>query len=393
MKKIITWAIVAVALTLGWCSAFSQSIPNVAFPTSEAVADTYTVNITNYGSSYNDKVALINFRTANSGPATLNITPSGGSALGARPLRKFDGSDWVPLSSGDIRGDSSLYFVHYSTACGCLRIVPQGTGSGPGGSQDLQDVLDLGSTATVTTDVSVTTTEGITFSSDDGGGNQMGVELATTSLGLGNGTNGINISGSGVTTQTPSSGDNTTKIATTAFVNTATTGTQDLFVSAAAMWPRASNPCADLAKTEVSTSLFNIQSLDFDQSTDEFAQMQVVLPRKWNNGTVTVVVYWTAASGSGDVIWSINGGAYSNDDALSTALGTAQTTTDTFITANDVHVTSATSAITIAGTPADSDILAIQVSRDADNGSDTLNADAKLLGISIRITTDAAKDN
>jgi hypothetical protein len=171
------------------------------------------------------------------------------------------------------------------------------------------------------------------------------------------------------------------------------TGTQDLFISSAGMWPRVTAGCAALARTEISTSLFNIQSLDFDAATDEFAQLQLVLPRKYNNGTITVVVYWTAASGSGDVIWSINGGAYSNDDPLSTALGTAQSVTDTFLAANDVHVTSATSAITLAGTPADADFLAIQISRDADNGSDTLNADAKLLGISIRITTDAAKDN
>jgi len=49
--------------------------------------------------------------------------------------------------------------------------------------------------------------------------------------------------------------------------------------------------------------------------------------------------------------------------------------------------------MTFAGSPADADFIAIQVSRDADNGSDTFSADAKLLGISIRITTDASKDN
>src|SRR5687767_4094610 len=78
-------------------------------------------------------------------------------------------------------------------------------------------------------------------------------------------------------------------------------GVQDLFVSASAMWPRATNPCSDLTKTEIATSLFNIQTLDFDQTTQEFAQFQIVLPRKWNNSTVTVVFYWTASAGSGDV--------------------------------------------------------------------------------------------
>ncbi len=164
MKKIIDWLIIVSALFLSTLAAFSQSIPNVAFPTSEAVADTYTVNITNYGSSYNDKVALVAFRTPNSGPATLNITPSGGSTLGARPLRKKNSSgDWVPLASGDIPGDSSLFIVHYSSACGCIRIHPQSTGSG-GGSQDLQSVLEEGSTASgITTDISILGDENVTI--------------------------------------------------------------------------------------------------------------------------------------------------------------------------------------------------------------------------------------
>lgn len=171
---------------------------------------------------------------------------------------------------------------------------------------------------------------------------------------------------------------------------TETRGVQDLFISAAAMWPRTTGPCADLAKTEMATSLFNIQSLDFDQTTQEFCQFQIVLPRKYNNGTVTAVFYWTASAGSGDVQWGISGGAYSNDDALTVALGSAQTVDDTLIATNDLHITSATSAITLAGTPADADFLAFQISRNP--ASDTLTADAKLLGVSIRVTVDSAKD-
>lgn len=167
-------------------------------------------------------------------------------------------------------------------------------------------------------------------------------------------------------------------------------GVQDLFISAAAMWPRTTGGCAQLTKTEMATSLFNVQSLDFDQTTQEFAQIQIVLPRKYDNGTITAVFYWTATSGSGTVQWGISGGAYSNDDALTVAFGSAQTADDTLIATNDLHISPETSAITLAGTPADADFIAIQVSRNP--GSDTLNADAKLLGISLRITVDAAKD-
>jgi hypothetical protein len=140
----------------------------------------------------------------------------------------------------------------------------------------------------------------------------------------------------------------------------------------------------------MATSLFNVQALAFDQTTQEFAQCQIALPRKYNNGTVTVVPYWTAQSGSGTVQWGISGGAYSDDDALTVALGTAQTSDDTLIAANDLHIGPATSAITLAGTPADADFLAFQISRNP--ASDTLSGDALLLGVSIRITVDAAKD-
>jgi hypothetical protein len=173
-------------------------------------------------------------------------------------------------------------------------------------------------------------------------------------------------------------------------ISTATVGIQDLFIPAAAMWPRVTGGCALLDQFEIATSLFNIQALAFDQTTQEFAQCQVVFPRKWNIGTITVVPYWTAQAGSGTVQWGISGGAYSNDDALTVALGTAQTSDDTLLATNDLHIGPETSAITLAGTPADADFLAIQISRNP--GSDTLSGDALLLGISVRITTDAAKD-
>lgn len=167
-------------------------------------------------------------------------------------------------------------------------------------------------------------------------------------------------------------------------------GVQDLFIPASAFWPRVTSGSAPLAQTEIATSLFNIQSLDFDQTTQEFAQVQLVPPRKWNNGTVTFVPYWTAAAGSGTVQWGVSLGAYRNDDALTVALGTPQTSDDTLIATNDLHIGPESSAITVAGTLQDANFIAIQISRNP--ASDTLSADAKLLGISLRFTVDAAKD-
>lgn len=171
---------------------------------------------------------------------------------------------------------------------------------------------------------------------------------------------------------------------------TSVVGTQDIWIGAGAMWVRSTSGCAPLAKSEMTTSLFNIVTLDFDQATQEFAQFAVSLPRNWDRGTVTAKVYWTASSSSGGVVWGISGGAYSNDDALTVALGTAQTSTDTLLATNDLHVSPDTAAITLAGSPADADFLAFQISRNPSDGSDTLAADAKLLGVVLTITTDAA---
>jgi hypothetical protein len=173
-------------------------------------------------------------------------------------------------------------------------------------------------------------------------------------------------------------------------VNISPIGIHDIFIPASAMWPRTTGGCAALAKTEIATSLNNIQTLDFDSATDEFAQFSIVMPRNWNNGTITVTFHWTAAAGSAaeTVEWNIQGVANSNDDPLTTAFGTEQAVSDALIATGDVHVTAATSALTIGGTPADSDFVTFQIFRDVSD--DNLAADAKLIGVRLHITTDAA---
>jgi hypothetical protein len=169
-------------------------------------------------------------------------------------------------------------------------------------------------------------------------------------------------------------------------------GVQDLFIPASAMWPTITNGCAPLAQSEIATSLANIQTLDFDQTTQEYAQFQIVLPRKWNIGTITYVAYWTASAGTpaDTVRWQINGMAYSDDDPLTGTWGSPFSVADALLAVNDVHTSIESTAVTLGGTPASADFIMLQITRDVAN--DNLAADAKLLGISVRITTNAAKD-
>lgn len=168
-------------------------------------------------------------------------------------------------------------------------------------------------------------------------------------------------------------------------------GLHTIPVPAMAMYARTTNGAA-FGSTETTTNKVMVKSWDFDKDTIEYVQFKIRMPKSWNESTITAAFSWTADSGSGDVIWALQAVALSNDDALDTAFGTAQTATDTLIAAGDVHISPTTSAITIAGTPAAEDEVFFQVYRNATAGGDTHTADARLLGVTIYATFNAATD-
>jgi hypothetical protein len=156
--------------------------------------------------------------------------------------------------------------------------------------------------------------------------------------------------------------------------------TKNLWIPASAWIPKTTAGCG-VDSRETTTNDQNFDELLFDTGSDEFADALVVMPSNYNNGTITARFYWTAASGSGTVEWAIQGRAFANDDALDTAAGTKQSVNDTLIAANDMHVTSATSACTIGGTPAANTPIQFTIYRDV--SEDSLAVDARLLGVEI----------
>lgn len=170
-----------------------------------------------------------------------------------------------------------------------------------------------------------------------------------------------------------------------------TAGKTAVPIPASAMVPNTTNgPSAGL--TETTTNKVMYRTLDFDTSTQESAQFLIPMPKGWDEGAVTFQACWTAASGSGGVAFDLAGLACSDDDALDTAFGTAQQVTDTFITAGDVHWTAESSAITIAGSPAENDLVLFRVRRVPADAADTLGVDAKLIAIRLFIATNAKND-
>jgi hypothetical protein len=147
---------------------------------------------------------------------------------------------------------------------------------------------------------------------------------------------------------------------------------------------------AAIGVVESSVNKVLYKTLDFDTATQEFAGFTVPFPKSYNNGTVTFAPIWTAASGTGTVVWALQGVACSNDDAIDAAYGTEQTSTDTLIATGDVHIGPTSDAITIAGTPAAGDLVFFRIKRNV--ADDDLNADARLIGIRLYFTQNAADD-
>jgi hypothetical protein len=166
-----------------------------------------------------------------------------------------------------------------------------------------------------------------------------------------------------------------------------------MWVPASAMYGATTNP-ADAQQVETTALRPDMKVLDFDAGTDQFAQFSVAFPKSWNEGTVTYQVYWTPAStNTGNCIFGLQGVSCGDSDTIDVAYGTAITVTDAGIgTVEDQQVSAVSSAVTIAGSPAVDQLTYFQLFRDANAGGDTFSADARVLGIKIFFTTDAAND-
>lgn len=177
-------------------------------------------------------------------------------------------------------------------------------------------------------------------------------------------------------------------------VGGATAGRHLVYVSAAAMRPSSTGGCAALATVASGSNLPDIVTLDFDQTTKEFAQFAISMPKSWNEGTVTFKPIWSHASGGSafTVVWSLQAVAVSNDDTIGAAFGTAQLSVDTGGTADDLYVGPESSAITVAGTPQAEDVVFFRLARETDDSSQSLDIDARLHGIQLFIVTDADND-
>ena len=170
-------------------------------------------------------------------------------------------------------------------------------------------------------------------------------------------------------------------------------GKETIWVPASAMYATTTNG-AEAAQVETTATRPDLKVFDFDASTKQYTQFTIAMPKSWNEGTLTYQVYWSpSTTNTGNAIFGLQAVACADNDTIDVEYGTNQDITDAGIgTVEDQQITSESSAMTVAGSPAAGEQTYFQLYRDAAAGGDTFTGECRVLGIKLFYTTDAAND-
>lgn len=170
-------------------------------------------------------------------------------------------------------------------------------------------------------------------------------------------------------------------------------GLHSIWVPATAMLAATTSGPAS-AQIEEGTNKQNYKVADLDGSADEYLHFQIAFPKSWNLGTVSFQVFWrSTATDTDGVAWGLEAVAVGDGDAIDAAWGTAVVVTDAAQSAaTKLYVSAISNAVTIAGTPAVGDLVFFRLFRDVSDAADTHAEDARLIGIKILYTINAATD-
>ena len=134
---------------------------------------------------------------------------------------------------------------------------------------------------------------------------------------------------------------------------------------------------------ELATNDVMVDYFAFPTGSDAYVNFSMVMPEQWDGGTIKAKFFWKSSNtDTGDVQWKIAAVAHADSGALDTAFGTAVAvaTDDVGLgTDNDLHVTATTAAMTVAGSPAEGELVIFQIMRDV--SGDNYSADAHLMGV------------
>lgn len=169
-------------------------------------------------------------------------------------------------------------------------------------------------------------------------------------------------------------------------------GKNSVPVCAVSMKPSLTNGCQDIIAVSAGAGMPDMITLNFDATTSESCQFSIRMPTNWNEGTLTWDYQWSHPSTTTNfgVVFGLSAVAIGNDDTIAASFGTEITVTDTGGTTNDMYISPESSALTVAGSPQAGDVVYFLLQRKTSDGSDTLAVDARISGITLYITSDAA---
>lgn len=159
-----------------------------------------------------------------------------------------------------------------------------------------------------------------------------------------------------------------------------------VWIDAGAMVSRTTNG-AEAATEEYATNDLMSDHFLFDGSTEEGVQFRWVMPDEWDKGTIKAKFFYdvaTGASAADGVTFGLSAQALSNDDAIDNAFGASVDTDDTVIAVGDLHVSPASAAVTVSGTPALGDVVWFEITRVVGDANDDMTEDAKLFGVQLQ---------
>lgn len=168
---------------------------------------------------------------------------------------------------------------------------------------------------------------------------------------------------------------------------------QTIWIPAGAIAPSITAGAAP-SVAEMPTVLRLARSLDFDATTQEHGEFMICMPKGWNEGTVTAQFHWSHAASTVNfgVVWALQATAIGDTDMLTAAWGGGVTVADTGSITDRLYITTATAAITAAGSAMPQDLVSFRVYRVVADASDTLAIDARLHGITLFYTTTSLND-
>ena len=150
----------------------------------------------------------------------------------------------------------------------------------------------------------------------------------------------------------------------------------------------ATLPNADFpASGRVVGTNFSYDTLDFDQTTEESCYFSIPIPPSDTPATMKFHIFWTAAAGTGAVVWEVIRRSPADDeviDATTTPATITDTVADTLLATGDLHV--ATITLTTGTDSVANDLLLIKLSRLPADAGDTLTADAQFIRAIFEIT-------